>query len=121
MAFSGFPNCGNPSRCGGEGELYLQHFCRAEDTFDPVLVEVGHTTVHELQKDLQVLVARPIQDDNQLSIERGVLEQLGEVGAAGGQDQPVCLEGLAWGQRCFKVKVCVKVKLSGMAMKAGNR
>ena len=84
-------------------------------------MEVGHTTIHELQKDLQVLVARPIQDDNQLSIERGVLEQLGEVGAAGGQDQPVCLEGLAWGQRSFKAKVCVKVKLSGMAMKAGNR
>ena len=95
MAFSGFPNCGNPRRCGGEGELYLQYFCRAEDTFNPVLVEVGHTTVHELQKDLQVLVPRPIQDDDQLSVERGVLEQLGEVGAAGGQDQPVCLEGLA--------------------------
>ena len=95
MAFSGFRNSGNPSRCGGEGELYLQHFCRAEDTFNPVLVEVGHAAVHELQKDLQVLVSGAIQDDNQLSIERGVLEQFGEVGAAGGEDQPVCLEGLA--------------------------
>ena len=95
MAFSGFPNCGNPSRCGGEGELYLQHFCRAENTFDPVLVEVGNTTVHELQKDLQVLVPGAIEDHDQLPVERRVLEQLGEVGAAGGEDQPVCLEGLA--------------------------
>ena len=94
MAFSGFPNCGNPRRCGGEGELYLQHFCRAEDTFNPVLVEVGHAAVHELQKDLQVLVSGAIQDDNQLSIERGGLEQFGEVGAAGGEDQAVSLEGL---------------------------
>ena len=80
---------------GVRGELYLQHFCRPEDTFDPVLVEVGHAAVHELQKDLQVLVPGAIQDDDQLSVERGVLEQLGEVGAAGGQDQPVGLEGLA--------------------------
>ena len=95
MAFSGFPNCGNPRRCGGEGELYLQHFCRAEDTFNPVLVEVGNTTVHELQKDLQVLVPGAIEDHDQLPVERRVLEQLGEVGAAGGKDQPVGLEGLA--------------------------
>ena len=63
-------------------------------------MEVGDATVHELQKDLQVLVPGAIEDHDQLPVERRVLEQLGEVGAAGGQDQPVCLEGLAWGQRC---------------------
>lgn len=61
-------------------------------------MEVGHAAVHELQKDLQVLVPGAIQDDDQLSVERGVLEQLGEVGAAGGQDQPVGLEGLAFAE-----------------------
>ena len=83
----GFPDCGARS--------HLEHLGGPQNALDPVLVEVGHATVHELQKDLQVLVPRPIQDDDQLSVERGVLEQLGEVGAAGGQDQPVCLEGLA--------------------------
>lgn len=59
-------------------------------------MEVGDTTVHELQKDLQVLVPGAIEDHDQLPVERRVLEQLGEVGAAGGKDQPVGLEGLAF-------------------------
>ena len=58
-------------------------------------MEVGDAPVHELQKDLQVLVPGAIKDHDQLPVERRVLEQLGEVGAAGGKDQPVGLEGLA--------------------------
>ena len=63
---------------------YLQYFCSAKNALDPVLVEIGDATVHELQEDLEVLVAGAIQDHDQLSVEGGVAEELGEVCAAGG-------------------------------------
>ena len=47
-------------------------------------MEVGDATVHELQEDLEVLVPGAVQDDDQLSVEGGVAEELGEVCAAGG-------------------------------------
>ena len=82
----GFPDCGARS--------HLEHLGGPQHALDPVLVEVGHAAVHELQQDLQVLVPRPIQDHNQLPVEGGVAEELGEVGAAGGEDQAESLEGL---------------------------
>ena len=55
-------------------------------------MEVGDPFVHELEEDLEVLVVGPLQDHDQLPVQRGVAEQLGEVRAAGRQHQPVRLE-----------------------------
>ena len=66
-------------------------------------MEVGDSAVHELQQNLQVLMAGPIQNDNQLSVEGRVLEQLAEVGAAGGQHQTVGFERLACGGGGMKI------------------
>ena len=46
----------------------------------------------ELEEDLEVLVVGALQDHDQLTVQRGVAEQLGEVRAAGRQHQPVRLE-----------------------------
>ena len=94
---------------------HLEHLRGPQHTLDPVLVEVGDAAVHELQKDLQVLVARPVQDHDQLPVEGRVAEELGEVGAAGGEDQAVGLEGLAWGQASDDTSPTERVRESQLA------
>ena len=71
---------------------HLEHLCGAEDALYAVLVEVGDPFVHELEEDLEVLVVGALQDHDQLPVQRGVAEQLGEVRAAGRQNQSVRLE-----------------------------
>ena len=53
---------------------YLKNLGSPEHALNPVLVQVGHTFVHELKQDLKVLVVSALQDDNQLTIQSWVGE-----------------------------------------------
>ena len=53
---------------------HLENFSCPEDGLDPVGGEEGHPPVHELEQDLEVLGPGPVQDDDELTVERGVGE-----------------------------------------------
>ena len=55
-------------------------------------MEIGHPLVHELEQYLEVLVVGPLQYDDQLTIEGGVAEELGEMSTACCQHQAVGFE-----------------------------
>ena len=68
---------------------HLKNLSRPEDGLYPVGGEEGDPAVHELEQDLEVLRPRPVQDDDELAIERRGGEDLREVGAAGCQHETV--------------------------------
>ena len=62
--------------------LYLKNLGSSEDTFNPVLVKVCNSFVHELEENLEILVVGSLQNHDQLPIESGVAEQLGKMSTA---------------------------------------
>jgi hypothetical protein len=55
-------------------------------------VKIGDSLVHELEQYLEILVVSPLQYHDQLAIECGVAEELGEMSAACCQYESVGFE-----------------------------
>jgi hypothetical protein len=76
----------------------LKHFRGAQNAVDPVLVQVGLSTVHEVEQDLEIVGSCAIQDDVELvvdgCVDGSVAEEGLEVGAACRQDQTMSFEDL---------------------------
>ena len=62
--------------------VYLENLSSSEDTFNPVLVKIRDSFVHELEENLKILMMSSLQNHDELPIEGGVAEQLGEMSTA---------------------------------------
>lgn len=61
-------------------------------------MQIGLSSVHKVQKDLEVICSGAIEDDEELVVDRDVdrilVEQFGKVGAASRQHESMRFEGL---------------------------